>query len=505
MKKCLSAVRYGLETLGVSSDRLFHLIETSRGYDGEDYDRWLASKIIEIAEEDGVGFSQLLVKKFNILSDLASQDGMMIREEYLNLFCETLGYSKEEIYTVGFDGYEYFSDEKKMDEFDFFSGVDLDSENKFFTDTLPDELREKVESGVLPFLFKFEMEGVGKKSELLADAKNRCVSLKYFGSLLLYRLCLLQDVFGNDKSTFAFLCPVDFLYDDGNRDIVRELLSRFKISGWDVSDLNPYFGEYAFCVCRGRGTDEEENHGIFLKKMRLVEDGTIKKSENSLLYTHTNKRMLEHLKETSECEDKVPYERKGVLVGWTKGNEKAVGYLNIGRTLYLSTLPLEECKGTCIPITKKNLKDVIAYYGLRQSNEECGMFTDVNMFVTGHAKYSDLIYNCLPLFLFDTNSEWRGYEIKSGDESKIIKNKFDLVTSPIVKSLLDLAEVHFSFEAKELMSFCKSYYEGFDRDRTLMSFMDVRSCVNNSDLDRLYYNALSNLKKYISATYREVC
>ena len=40
MKKCLSAVRYGLETLGVSSDKLFHLIETSRGYDGEDYDRW---------------------------------------------------------------------------------------------------------------------------------------------------------------------------------------------------------------------------------------------------------------------------------------------------------------------------------------------------------------------------------------------------------------------------------------------------------------------------------
>lgn len=69
-----------METLGVSSDKLFHLIETSRGYDGDDYERWLSGKIIEIAEADGVGFSQLLVKKFNILSELAAQDGMEIRE-----------------------------------------------------------------------------------------------------------------------------------------------------------------------------------------------------------------------------------------------------------------------------------------------------------------------------------------------------------------------------------------------------------------------------------------
>ena len=504
MKKCLSAVRYGLETLGVSSDKLFHLIETSRGYDGDDYERWLSGKIIEIAEADGVGFSQLLVKKFNILSELAAQDGMEIRAEYLKLFCDEIGCACDDIYTVGFKDYKFFSDEKKLDEFDFFTGVDLDSENAFFTETLPDDLRGEVVGGKAPLLFKFELDGVSKKSELFSDARNRCVSIKYFGSLLLYRMCLLYDVYGSTDFRFGFLCPVEFLYDEGNCDIVRELLSRFKIDGYNISDLNPYFGEYAFCTCRGRKVDEVEDVGILLRGMRIPENGEAELSEKISLYTHTNKKMIDFLKAT-KCSDKVPYEEKGVLSGWTKGKEKALGYINVGRTLKLSMFPLCENADSCIPIMKSNLLDVIAFYGLRQSNEECGMYTDINMLVSGHSKYTDLVYNSLPLFLFDIGSEWRGYSVKSGDEKRLLKNKFDPFDSPIVKSLLDVAEVHFSFEAKELMSFCRSYYDKLERDRSLMSFSEVRSNVNDEGLDKMYYNALSNLKKYISATYREVC
>ena len=68
MKKTKSAVKYGMETLKLSPDELFKLIESSQGYDGSDYARWLAGKIISVAEEDGVQFSQLLVKKFNIIN-----------------------------------------------------------------------------------------------------------------------------------------------------------------------------------------------------------------------------------------------------------------------------------------------------------------------------------------------------------------------------------------------------------------------------------------------------
>lgn len=503
MKKCLSAVRYGLETLGVSSDKLFHLIETSRGYDGEDYDRWLAGRIIDVAEADGVGFSQLLVKKFNILMELAAQDGLMIRDVYLEKFCKELELGKDEIYTVGYKDYEYFSDEKKMDDFDFFSGVDLDSENSFFTDGLPEELQEKVKDGNLPFTLLLNMDTAPKKSELFSDAKNRCVSIKYYGSLLIYRMCLLMDVYGNSDTKFSFLCPVEFLYDEDNRDIFRELLSRFKVTGYAISDLNPYFGEYAYCVCKGRSTEEEEDFGIILKTLQITEVGEEKLSESEKLYTHTYKRMSEYLKNMYICEDKVPYEQKGVLSGWTVGRKKAIGYINLNHIVELSGFPIGENTGNCIPITKKNLLDCIAYYGLRASNEECGMSTDIPMFVSGHDKYSDLVYNCLPLFLFDINAEWKGYKVKQGDEDTIIKNRFD-IDSPLVKQLLDMAEVHFSFEAKELMSFCKSYIQRYDRDRSLVTFNTIRKEIADDGLDKMYYNALVNLKKYISSTYRGV-
>jgi hypothetical protein len=316
-------------------------------------------------------------------------------------------------------------------------------------------------------------------------------------------MCLLQDVFGNGSSKFAFLCPTEFLYDDGNKDIVRELLSRFKIHGYAITDLNPYFGEYAFCVCNGRGFEEVEDSGIFLKKMRIV-DGDRQISEKSLLYTHTEKGMLEYINEISEFTGKVPYDRDGRLVGWVRGNEKALGYFNFGRDTVLSTLPLEKTKDLCRPITKSTLFDSIAYYGMCQSNEECGLFTDIHMFVAGHSEYLDMVYNCLPVFLFDVNSEWRGYRIESGGESKLIKNKFDL-ESPIVKSLLETAEVHFSFEAKELMSFCRCYYDAFDGDRSLKTFGEIRDIIGDETLDKRYYNALRNLKKYISSTFRGVC
>ena len=67
-----------------------------------------------------------------------------------------------------------------------------------------------------------------------------------------------------------------------------------------------------------------------------------------------------------------------------------------------------------------------------------------------------------------------------------------------------MAEVHFSFEAKELMSFCKSYIQRYNRDRSLVTFNTIRKEIADDGLDKMYYNALVNLKKYISSTYRGV-
>ena len=77
MKNTIDAIKYGLETLKVSPKELNSLIESSKGYDGDDYKRWLANEIIKIAEKDDVGYSQLLAKWFNLIQSII--------EEYNNI------------------------------------------------------------------------------------------------------------------------------------------------------------------------------------------------------------------------------------------------------------------------------------------------------------------------------------------------------------------------------------------------------------------------------------
>ena len=123
MRKAKSAVMYGMETLRVSPDELFKLIESSQGYDGDDYNRWLAGRIIEVAEKDGVQFSQLLAKKFVIVNEILEEvsDVQSIKEEFLDIFKSTLN---DTLYSVDFEGLG------EAVEVDWFTGLDLDSENE---------------------------------------------------------------------------------------------------------------------------------------------------------------------------------------------------------------------------------------------------------------------------------------------------------------------------------------------------------------------------------------
>ena len=86
MKSTVEAVRYGIETLKVSPNEMFSLIESSQGYTGDDYKRWLANEIIKIAVKDGVGFSQLLVKKLAITSEIMENVDVSFKPEWLGVF-----------------------------------------------------------------------------------------------------------------------------------------------------------------------------------------------------------------------------------------------------------------------------------------------------------------------------------------------------------------------------------------------------------------------------------
>ena len=61
MKKVEEAIKYALETLKSNPDDLFDLFSTSRDYEGDDYKRWLAKKIIDLAEKEGVAIKRVVM------------------------------------------------------------------------------------------------------------------------------------------------------------------------------------------------------------------------------------------------------------------------------------------------------------------------------------------------------------------------------------------------------------------------------------------------------------
>ena len=499
MKKTISAVKYGLETLGVTPDKLFSMIESSQGYVGDDYNRWLASKIIEVAEADGVGFSQLIVKKFNILSDLSEMDNLEIREEYLAKFCELLG--AEDIYTYGIVN----KDSSVLESIDWGHNIDYDAENCFFTDSIEDEtLKEKIKSGIFNFLLKLSMSNKIKKSDLLLDAKNRSVTIKTEGGVVLHRVCLLYDVFGNPETKFSFLAPSEFMTSLDNRDIVTELVDRFNVTGYYMSDLNPYYGEYVYCICTARGSKPRDKY-ISLTKCEYKDDFNVIEG-SSRIFSQSNIRMVDYLKEQAkEYNDKVIVVKNNKPVGYGVGYSEALGYLCVNSDVHLSSavcaLP-DDTNIVCIPITEANLKDIIAFYGAYKSNEGNGYFSDINVLMSGSSKYNDLVYNSLPLFLYDYDSGFKGYNFtdKNGNTAEI-KNCFDLVNSELVKTLLSNGESYYTFEAKELIGVCKMYLEGVT-DAQNKSFEDIRLLKRDDNLDNMYRSSLRKLKEYISTTYR---
>lgn len=505
MKKCVDAIRYGIETLGVTPDQMFELISSSREYDGEVYDRWLASKIIEVSEKDGVGFSQILVKKFEILSELASANDGGIGDEYLNFFKSKLG----DPYTVGFNSYtEKFNEEKFLDDVNWSEGIDFGQENLFFLNSdngFSEDCVKDVVDRRATFLINIVNGDYNRKSEVVSDAKRRGLSIDSFGDLLLYRMCLLSEVFslGTGRVVFGFLCPSRYLYESA---MVSEVVRHFYVEGWSIPNLNIYSGEYAFCLCYDRPSEKDY---VELGSLETRDDVIVEHNDIKRVFSYSSSRMLDSLKSRKYVMDATTFlERDGKLVGTADGVKGAYGYMGVGKgnrfclDLY-SVVP--DGYDMVIPI-KDNLFEIIAYYSLVSSNRENGMPVDINVLLTGYRDYCKLVYNALPLFLYDWGSHFKGYKYEKNGEEVLKRNKLDVLnTSSQSHELYEQSEVYFSFEAKEVMFVVSEYKKRVSEDVwSICSLEEVRGIVGDSLLDRRYADALRRLKEYLSSEYRAV-
>lgn len=479
MRNTKDAIKYGIETLNVSPEKMFNLIESSRDYSGESYSRWLANEIIKIAEKDGIGYSQLLVKKFSIIQSILKEcsSESVMSEYWKNRFVSEIGC--KDLYTV--DMPEGIG--TSLDSVDWFNGIDYDSENSEFTmvsfsGSFVDKFLS--ESGVGLFV-NLNSEPVDKSCDLCSELKfYKEVSCKNTGALMLYRLCCMTSAFSDSLSKFrvAFLCPVSFLYDSENSGILSYFLQFFKYRGYVVSsDLlypSSYMGtKFAFVICDLRGSKDFVQDGFCLEELVKGSNGNNYVRKPALRYSRSSVSMLDELS-----------------FSYTK-EERAIGYLcdRYGE-VWISSSESE----SCIPITKSNITRIVAFYGVYVSKRFYGFSGTIPCIVDGSERFMELFYNCFPLFLYDVNSKFVG------------GGGFDILNSKFVESVLEKGQLYFGYEAKELLDVCRCYFDkaGIGVYECGLGFSDVRKNKNDVDLDNQYMSALRNLKDYICTLYRKI-
>ena len=494
MKNAKEAIKYGIETLKVSPEEMFSLIESSKDYDGDDYPRWLANKIIKLAEEDGVGYSQLLVKRFNIISDLLDNDGEVFKSDFIDYIS---GEDTDIIY--GLDEY----DKGYSEDLDWFKGIDLDVNNsEFLLENFEDIYNRflNVEEA-FKMLLKPSRSSTDKSSELYADAKSNGIICKNEGMLMLYRLCMIVNAFSSGRDVeVTVLTDVDFLMDEDVQDLMSLFLSYFKVEGYFVKASDIYENtlngtKYAVMKCVSRTTEDNLQDCIELNSASYV-DGEIVESEECYRFTKSNKSLLSEL---NSSDNDLEYSENETYLGSL--------ILSISRGLSLANLPKHLLPGE-ISITLGNLEDCIVYYGVAYALKTFGINEDIKVFITGSTKYEKLLYNCLPLFLYSPTSCFREYLI----DGKYISDFND--DSEIVQALMTRGEVYFSFEAKELIDLYNKYKEELSSREELLGenisgVCTTRACLldlvsSDKDFTELYFEKVRNLCGYIKSLYKDM-
>lgn len=510
MKHTKDAIRYGIETLNITPKNLLSLIESSKDYDGDDYNRWLAAQIIKIAEKDNVGYTLLMAKWFNIIQSMSEEySDDNIKEEWVQFIKSWLGTGL--VGSLGIENTEEFGSQD-LSDIDWYKGLDIKWNPDFVDGSLPEEYSDALKTNKpITLLVKFDSKSsFGESSDLSVSAKSAGISCKGAGALILYRMCSIVQALedGVENFKFVFFTNTDFLYNKENEELLKYFLSFFNYKGYVLNSKELYKGsytseEYAICCCTPRKFDSPIQNGFVLPSGKS-ENGTISFSEESKRYS-AGGDIVKSL-EVKVCADDlvtVPTINKNMEVVGEILMPKSLGYacaLNTDRSFSLYTLPLDGSK--ILPIMRENLMSFIAYYGVTKSLQSLGMYSNIPDLITGHPEYLNILYNSLPIFLFDIDTKFCDIPRQSGDK---VKNSFGIATSKLVDSLLDKGSVYFSFEAKELINICKGFIDFFEErgeDMSCKTFDQIRKEADNASLNDMYIRSLANCKEYVASLYR---
>lgn len=473
MKKTVQSVKYVLDNLHLTPDELFQLIETSQGYTGDDYNRWLANQIILVAESEGIPFTELLVKKLKILAQLMSDADDGISELVDNFISENI----DNVDTVyDFTGISYSRTTESVEEFDWFNGINLIdgtlSENNTDNSTYV---------GIL------DSKGIGK-SEITLSAKSMGYSLSSKGAGMLLRFILMDDLLEPINNTYVFISDSAFFKE--NSEITEFFMQRFDlVKSVYLNKLDTMSSSFASgmnLITIWKSYSSRRESVDFISAESLVEGG-----KEKLFYANKSDLAIDFLTSSGDSISISEIDYDLSSQGTRDVEESPLNaYLSVNGTQSVADFPISG-SSLVYPISKDNLEEIIVYFAASKSLEGTwGYGRGLGRVCNGLEGYQSLVANCLPIFLFSPNSLFSNSDVKSNFS----------YNSDLVNDLHDMYSPFMTFEAKVLWDLVKSYsdamvnqVEGLDG----FSFYQIRKGLNNEKFDSEYQKRYESAKNFV--------
>ena len=444
MKKTVQAVKYALDTLHISPDSLFKLIETSQGYVGEDYNRWLAEKIIKTADSEGIPFTELLVKKLKILAEIMSNSEEGISQLVDDFISERLS-GVDTVYD--FSGLGYSGTTDSQEDFDWFNGINPMEEDILVNNT--------DNSAYVGFL---DSKGAGK-SEVTLTGRSMGYSMDSKGGAMLLRFILMDEALEPTNNTYIFISDAAFFKE--NSSITKAFMNQFDlVEAVYLNKLDTMPSSFAsgldlITVWKTYSSDRESVSSI--SATDLLKGGNPK-----LFYADSEELEVDYLG-FSDLVDEVPemdFELELSEDTYDISKSDFHAYLSVNGTQRVADYP-------------------ITGYG-RGLKRVCD----------GLEGYSSLVANCLPIFLYSPDSLFANIEEKSN---------FDY-SSDLVAKLYEEYSPYMSFESKVLWDLAQEYSKAMTNGTEGLegySFFQIRKGLMDDRFEKVYQEKYESAKSYV--------
>lgn len=396
-------------------------------------------------------------------------------------------------------------------QLDFLNGIDLDDNNKLFSQNLPPNLLKVLENDE-PLVFYMNppykvMEASSSDVGLYMSSQGMSKSALDIFHQFMYRIVMLKRFYGLTNVYLGIFGPITMFHSDMIKPLYDEFKSEFKFQGGMCFDAGDFANTsesvgwvvgYTTWACKKEG---EEDKSIVLTAKALDENDTIKEFGSKLITA-----VEENIHEWVKAQDIVRYdEYLPIVTNYNRFSDRFAktpsNYLGgimssnyvirATRRCSITTLPNPDL----VPITQENFWRAVASFTARRcymlkvnSFNNSQYMSKPDMSVEG---YDQWLLDSLVVFLFDNASHQSAYRgIDLGHEVRDFANRLFPIPKDIVKSVVTDENI------------LKDMEENDSENEFLLSILNEAYGKFSPEAKELYEHCLSLILETLTATNR---